>query len=105
MPPDRLAMLRKLRPATGVSAEFEDDSLRVGVTKLPDRQMVSLFNWTAAPQTLSFRLPAASRITDYWTGEDLGRHQGQFIAKDMPAHSARLLVCLQKQGTLAAGEA
>ena|SRR5437867_2100590 len=61
IPPDRLALLRKLLPPTGIAAEFEDDSLRVGVTKLPDWQMVSLFNWGAAPQTLSFRLPAASR--------------------------------------------
>src|SRR5262245_35008232 len=93
IPPDRLAMLRKLLPPTGIAAEFEDDSLRIGVTRLPDRQMVSLFNWTAAPQTLSFRLPTARHITDYWTGEDLGRHQGQFIVRDMPPHSARLLVC------------
>jgi alpha-galactosidase len=93
IPPDRLAMLRKLLPATGVAAEFEDDSLRVGVTKLRDHQMVSLFNWTAAPQTLSFRLPEATHITDYWTGDDLGRHQRQFIAKDIPPHSARLLAC------------
>ena len=30
---ERLAMLRKLVPPTGVAAEFEDDSLRVGVIK------------------------------------------------------------------------
>ena len=51
LPADRLAMLKKMLPPTGVAAEFEDESLRVGVTRLPDRQMVSLFNGTAAPQT------------------------------------------------------
>jgi len=93
IPPDRLAMLQKLLPPTGIAAEFEDDSLRVGVTKLPGKRMVSLFNWGEAPQTLSFKLPEPSRVTDYWTGEDLGRHEGQFTAKDMPKHSARLLAC------------
>jgi len=42
-------------------------------------------------QTLSFRLTEPSLITDYWTGESLGRHEEQFVVKDMPAHSARLL--------------
>jgi alpha-galactosidase len=93
IPPDRLAMLRKLLPPTGIAAEFVDDSLRVGVTKLPGRQMVSVFNWSTAPQTLSFHLSEASHVTDYWTGEDLGRHTGEFIVKDIAPHSARLLSC------------
>ena len=38
IPPDRLAMLKKLLPPAGVAAEFEDDSLRVGVTQLPDSE-------------------------------------------------------------------
>ena len=50
-----------------------------------------LFNWGEVAQTLSFRLTEPSLITDYWTGESLGRHEGRFVVKDMPAHSARLL--------------
>ena len=93
MPPDRLAMLQKLLPPTGVAAEFEDDSLRIGVTKLRDRRMVSLFNWDDTPQAFSFELPEASRVTDYWTGEDLGRHEGRFAVASIAPHSARLLAC------------
>ena len=92
-PPNRLAMLRKLLPPTGLPADFEDDSLRVGVVKLPDAWMVCLFNWGDGPETVSFRLPKASRITDYWDGKDLGRHEGVFTIKDMAPHSARLLLC------------
>ena len=91
--PARLAMLRKLIPPTGVPAEFQDDWLEVGVVRLSDRRAVCLFNWGEARQTLSFRLPTPSRITDYWTGEDLGRHEGLYAVKDMPPHSARLLIC------------
>ncbi|HXI89532.1 MAG TPA: glycoside hydrolase family 36 protein, partial [Blastocatellia bacterium] len=91
--PQRLAMLKRLLPPTGVAASFEDDSMRVGVVKLADARMVALFNWKDEPQTLPFSLPEASYITDYWTGESLGRHKGGFTIKDMPAHSARLLVC------------
>ena len=96
IPPDRLAMLKKLLPPAGVAAEFEDDSLRVGVTQLPDRRMVSLFNWGQTPQSLAVRLPEASRVTDYWTGEDLGRHEGQFAVRNMPPHSARLLTLAKR---------
>ena len=90
---DRLAMLRKLQPPTGVAARFADDSFRVGTIKLPGRHVFCLFNWDNAPQKISFRLPGASRVTDFWSGTDLGKHAGEFAIDQMPAHSARLLVC------------
>lgn len=93
LPTRRLEMLRRLLPPTGVAAEFEDRSLRVGRIKLPPTQMVCLFNWGDEPQTISFRLPRAGALTDYWTGPTLGRHTGVFVVKEMPPHSARLLVC------------
>jgi alpha-galactosidase len=93
LPADRLARLRKLLPPTGVPAEFEDDSLRAGMVKLPGHSVACLFNWSEQAQTISFRLPKAVGVTDYWTSEDLGRHSGVFTLKDLSPHSARLLVC------------
>ncbi|MFL6210081.1 MAG: glycoside hydrolase family 36 protein [Pyrinomonadaceae bacterium] len=90
---ERLAMLKKLLPPTRVAAGFEDDELRVGVVNLPTARMLSLFNWADEAQAVSVRLPGACEITDYWSGEQLGRHEGAFTIKDMPPHSARLLVC------------
>jgi alpha-galactosidase len=90
---ERLAMLKKLLPPTGIAARFEDDSLRVGVVRLPDARMVCLFNWQDQPQTISFRLPQPSRISDFWSGDALGEYKDRFTIKEMPAHSARLLVC------------
>jgi len=89
----RLAMLKGLIPPTGVAAEFKSNSMEVGFIRLADRLVVCLFNWNDAPQNLSFELPAAAEITDYWTGEDLGRYQGSFTIQNMPPHSARLLAC------------
>jgi hypothetical protein len=57
------------------------------------RGTACLFNWADAPQSITLRLPAACQISDYWSGEDLGRHEGFFTSKDIPSHSARLLVC------------
>ncbi len=91
--PNRLAMLQKLLPPTGVAVEFQDTSLRVGYVTLPGATMVCLFNWEDAPQTVSFRLTRRSRVADYWSGADLGPLGGEFTVRDMPPHSARLLVC------------
>jgi len=45
------------------------------------------------PQAISFRLSRLTQVTDFWSGEALGRHQGQFTIEAMPNHLARLLVC------------
>ena len=91
--PERLAVLRKLLPPTGVPAEFEDDTLRVGRVRLKDRTATCLLNWDEQPRTFRVKLAGPCRVTDSWTGEALGRHDGTLEVKDVPAHSARLLVC------------
>jgi alpha-galactosidase len=91
IPEPRLAMLKKLLPPTGIPAEFEDDSLRVGIVKLANARMMCVFNWDDKPQTISFRLPQPAVMTDYWSGDVLGRHEGTFTIREMPARSAKLL--------------
>ncbi|HUE83158.1 MAG TPA: glycoside hydrolase family 36 protein [Pyrinomonadaceae bacterium] len=89
---DRLQMLRRLLPPTGIAATFADDSLRVGVVEQGRTRTVCLFNWEDQPQTISFHLPKRSLIKDYWSGESLGRHAGVF-KRSLPPRSARILVC------------
>lgn len=91
--PDRLAMLKKLLPPTGKAAEFAEDSLSVGVVNLPEARTVCAFNWDDKPQTISVPLPSASHVSDFWSGEDLGRREGSLELKDLPPRSARLLIC------------
>lgn len=93
IPEPRLAMLKKLVPPTGVPAVFSDDRLEVAVMTLPKKQMVCLFNWEDAAATISTELDRPSRVTDFWSEESLGTNQRVITLKDMPAHSARLLVC------------
>lgn len=90
---DKLAMLRKLQPPTGQAARFSDDSLSVGKIKLADKEIFCLFNWDDAPRKISFELSRPRIVSDFWSGENLGRHLGEFTIDKMPAHSARLLVC------------
>lgn len=93
LPPDRLDILKKLLPPTGVAARFEDETLHIGVVTLPDRYVLCLFNWEDTSQTLSVRLPHLCRLRDFWTDLDLGIHRDIFETGPMPPHSARLIVC------------
>jgi len=63
---EKLSMLRKLQPPTGVAARFGEDTLRVGVMKLATRYIVAVFNWEDKPQTISFRLQKAVEVTDFY---------------------------------------
>ncbi len=89
--PRRAAMLQKLVPPSGACARFEGDRFEVGTTSLRDRRMVSLFNWGDQPVARSFLLPGRCRLRDYWTGEDLGVHEGRYEAGLLAARSARLI--------------
>jgi alpha-galactosidase len=93
IPPARLAILKKLLPPTGTAAAFEDETLRVGWIDQKDTRLLCLFNFGDEPQTLSVKLAQPYRITDHWSGADLGKHQATFELKDMPPRSARLLSC------------
>lgn len=97
--PERLQILKKLLPPTGIAAEFEDETLRIGRITLPDCEALCLFNWQDTPQTLSVRLPNLSRLHDFWNDADLGIHQTVFQVGPMPPHSARLLLCRPAQTT------
>jgi alpha-galactosidase len=93
IPASRLAMLKKLLPPTATAAEFDDESLRIGRVTIGDKRMLCLFNWGDAKQSLSVKLPAPARVTDFWSGADLGKKEGVLQISDMPPRSARLLVC------------
>ena len=90
---EKLSMLRKLQPPTGVAARFDDDTFRVGRIALKGRKVVSVLNWSDSPQHVSVRLTRRCRITDFWSDAPLGTHSGSFEIKDMPARSGRLLIC------------
>lgn len=72
----KLEMLRKLEPPTGVAAKFADDSLTVGVVELKDRRAFCLLNWDDDPKPVSFPLPQRQKLTELWTKEDLGEREG-----------------------------
>lgn len=88
--PRRAEMLRKLVPPNGVCSRFVSEDFNMGVTPLKGRDMVSIYNWTDEPVKRVIPLQKKARIKDFWTGEDLGEHTGQFVVESLPGRSARL---------------
>lgn len=96
IPEPRLAMLKKLVPPTGVAATFEDESLSLGRIALQGRTALCVFNWNDADmQFRDVRIPVASRVRDFWTGEVLhgGKATTTVRIGGLPRRSARLLMC------------
>jgi alpha-galactosidase len=89
--PKRLAILSKLLPPLAQSAKFSDESLQVGVTTLSDRVIYSVFNWSDGPAENTIRLPAHCQLKDYWSGQDLGEHEGEY-AVHIPAGRSAVLI-------------
>jgi alpha-galactosidase len=89
--PRRAAMLKKLLPPAGQCARFETEEFTMGVTSHRGFDRYSVFNWSDQPVTRVIQLPKKSRLTDYWTGEDLGVASGEYRIENLPARSARLI--------------
>ena len=92
IPDDRAAMLKKLLPPAGKAAKFDDDTFQVGLTVVTGGVMASVFNWGDEPARVRVRLPFVGKVTDFWTGKDVGRESG-FVIEQMPPRSGRLYLC------------
>jgi alpha-galactosidase len=69
--------------------------MNVGVTDVGDRQYYYAFNWDRTPADRILHLKQRSQFKDFWTGEDLGVHEGDYLLRDVAGRSARLIVAAQ----------
>jgi alpha-galactosidase len=90
LPPDRLATLKKLLPPTATAAEFDDESLQVGVVHLKDRTLYCVFNWREEPVKVPVKFARPGNITDLWSARDYGRQSS--LEVPLLAHEATVLV-------------
>lgn len=93
--PAQWSLLRRALARPPIAARFADDRFEVGVVDEPARRVVILLNASAAPATRTVPLGGAAvgrvRVTDFWTGEDLGSHSADFPLTLAPT-SGRVLV-------------
>lgn len=89
LPPERVALLKKLRP-TGHAAAFDAD-FQIGRMRLKDREFVFALNWTDGPQDVAFELGTKpANVRDFLTGEDLRQRSGRYSVAGLSAHSAKV---------------
>ncbi len=88
LPPERLAILRKLSPPTGKAAVF-DPALQEGRLWLGDTELLFLFNWGETVESLSVDTKGASSASDFWTGAPVGIYGGHLLLELQP-HAARV---------------
>jgi alpha-galactosidase len=89
---EQFKVLKQLAGHSCRAAEFDSPGLEVGVIRTDDRTFYALFNWSEEPARREVPLTGASEVTDFWSGEDLGEHDGIFVVENMPPRSGRLLV-------------
>lgn len=83
--------LKILYPPTGQAMRFESEDFAVGRLTLPDAEMVALLNWQDQPRDFVVPVARPVRVTEQWSGADLGLRSGTIEVRQVPAHSGRLL--------------
>jgi alpha-galactosidase len=89
--PERKAILLKLLPPTKRAASFADETLTVGRTPHGQGEYLYLFNWGDQPTERVVTLPRKVTLKNYWTGESLGQHTGEYRVPALAPHTALLL--------------
>ncbi|WP_295712648.1 glycoside hydrolase family 36 protein [Mucilaginibacter sp.] len=96
--PARLKILKKLMPPTGTAARFKNEKFEIGITRLRNQTVYSVFNWGDMPVERRIKLPEGKyKLINKWTGEKLGVFEKEYVIKSLLPHSARLIIC-QKIG-------
>lgn len=88
---ERIAVLRKLIPPTGLAASFANSNLTVGQTVTPTGHYLYVFNWGDTPAERVVQLPGKVRLKDYWTGKLLGEWEGEYRIASLAPRTALLL--------------
>lgn len=87
-----LGILRTMMANTGEAAVFDDATFTVGRMTRAAGRLVCVFNWADEVRCIEVALDGEYDVSDLFTGEQLGRHGGRLILRDMLPHDARVLV-------------
>ncbi len=83
-----------LYPPNGRAMHFASRGFEIGRLRLPECEMVAILNWNDAPRDFAIPVSAVSgsvRVTEVWSGRELGVQQGEFTLPSVPPHAGRLL--------------
>lgn len=90
--PTQITVLRTMASRPGVAATFGSHDLRAGKIVESDRTIYVLLNWSDQPVRQEIELSEPCRVTDFWSGDDLGVQADRIVVDRMAPHSGRLLI-------------
>ncbi|HOW63658.1 MAG TPA: acetylxylan esterase [Verrucomicrobiota bacterium] len=83
--------LEILYPPTGQAMRFANENFDVGRLRLPGNEMIAVLNWQDVARDFMIPLTGRVRVSELWSGQDLGLREGSLELPAIPPHSGRLL--------------
>jgi alpha-galactosidase len=75
-----------------MAARFENENFEIGITPTSKGNVYSIFNWGDIPAERIIKLPAGKyKLTDKWTGKNLGVFSSRYVIQSLQPHSAMLI--------------
>lgn len=93
---ERLNVLKKALPPTAKAAAFEGADFEIGRVTTDAGKQVILLNWQSSSKKITVKLDQSYKVSDYWTGTDLGTHSGSFVM-ELAGHDGRVLLLTPKK--------
>ena len=86
-----LEVLRRMMAVAGDAAVYDDDTFEIGRIEGKDKRLLCVFNHSDEVKSIAVPLKGRVRLSDFWTGAEMGEHEGHFTLFDMEPHSARVI--------------
>ncbi len=93
---ERLDVLKYLLSSEHVSAEFDDDSFKVGRKVIGKKEILCLFNRSDEAEDLKVNINGLCSVYDVWHKRDMGNLKDCVQVK-MEPHSGLVLECVKKE--------
>lgn len=90
------ARLEVLYPPTGQAMRFGNERFDVGRLQVAGAEMVAVLNWEDVPRDFTVPISGRAQVTELWSGQDLGVHEGSVTMSGVPPHAGRLLRMVTK---------
>ena len=82
LPANRLAILKKMVKAQGVTAEFDSDKFNYGWINNNSKKQLVVLNWGTDSKTFHIPIKKPCTLINYFTGEKIGSFDKEIVLKD-----------------------
>lgn len=90
--------LKKLLPPSGIAAVFDDENYTVGRIEISqEKELVLVFNYHDTYADFKIPMQKPAEVSDFWSEQPIGFFTDSIPVKNIPPHSAKILVCKIKK--------